>query len=122
MRMRDVNRRKIFAAPGDPIDEFLRMLRGQERIDKDSMVFAIDECDRIGHPSKMFLSGRQALRRVSALFGQQLPVEVRHRFLCDSGNRSSEPRVHRDRADVLSGVFAHAVDDTAPTHNTVRPQ
>lgn len=34
MCTRDVNRCKILAAPGDPIDEFLRMLRGQGRIDK----------------------------------------------------------------------------------------
>jgi hypothetical protein len=39
MCMRDVNRRKILTAPGDPIDEFLRMLRGPERIYKDGIAF-----------------------------------------------------------------------------------
>ena len=41
MRMSDVNTNEILAALGEPVDQILRMLDGQKRINEDGIVFAV---------------------------------------------------------------------------------
>src|SRR5579862_4011684 len=79
--MGDVNSCEVLAALDDPIYQLLRMLLGQERIDENGVALAINECDRIGNPSEIFLAGREALSRASALLGQKLPVQLSHIIL-----------------------------------------
>ena len=59
--MGDVNRREVLAALGDPIHQFLRMLLQQKRIDEDGIALAINQRDRIGNPSEIFLAGAGGL-------------------------------------------------------------
>ena len=59
------------------------MLHGQKGIDEDGITFAVNECDGIGNPSEIFLAGRQALGRATALLGQKLPVQLSHILLCN---------------------------------------
>ena len=41
MRMSDVNTNEILATLGEPVDQILRMLDGQKRINEDGIVFAV---------------------------------------------------------------------------------
>src|SRR4029077_12104981 len=76
--MGDVNGCEILTALGNPIQQLLRMLDRQKRIDKDGVAFAIYERDRIGHPSEILLARRKALRRATALLGQKRPIRLTH--------------------------------------------
>jgi len=78
--MGDVNGCEIPAALGDPIYEFLRMLHGQKRVYKDGIAFAVNERDRIGDPSQIFLAGWKALGRTPPFFGQKLLIQLGHKF------------------------------------------
>src|SRR6266481_3191424 len=78
--MGDVNACEIFAALGDPIQQLLRMLDRQKRIDEDGVAFAVNESDRIGNPSEIFFARGKALGRATAFLGQQFPVQLRHIF------------------------------------------
>jgi hypothetical protein len=44
-------------AVGDPIQQLLGVLDRQKRIDEDGIAFAVNERDRIGNPSEIFLPG-----------------------------------------------------------------
>jgi len=59
--MRDVNACEMFAALGDPIQQLLRMLDRQKRIDEDGIAFAVNESDRIGNPSEILFARGKAL-------------------------------------------------------------
>src|ERR1700730_10829405 len=70
MTMSYINGDKIHAALDDPIHKLPRLLRGQERIDQNSVALTKDERDGIGDPSKIFLAGWDALRGATTFFGQ----------------------------------------------------
>src|SRR6478672_5039567 len=79
--MGDVNAREIFAALGDPIQQLLRMLDRQKRINEDGIAFAVNQRDRIGNPSEIFFARRKALCRATAFLGQKFPVQLTHLIL-----------------------------------------
>ncbi len=89
MGMRDVDRREILAAPGDPIHEFLRVLLGQKCVDNDGIAFAIDQCDGISNPSEILLAGWKSLGTTVPLLGQKLPIEVRHDILLSDQSQAA---------------------------------
>jgi len=78
VRVGHVDRLEVLAALGDPVDQFLRLLRGQERVDQDRVTVAADERDGVVDPGEVLLAGRHALRRAAALLGQQVPVQCGH--------------------------------------------
>src|SRR4029077_20787349 len=87
--MGDVNAREIFAALGDPIQQLLRMLDRQKRIDEDGVAFAVNERDRIGNPSQIFFARRKALGRATALLSQKLPIQLTHVIVTFSGTTAA---------------------------------
>src|SRR5437660_784609 len=78
--MGHVNSCEILAAFGDPIQQLLRMLLGQKRIDEDGIAFAINDRDCIRNPGEILLTWWDALGRAIALLGQKLPIQFRHTF------------------------------------------
>src|SRR5277367_246617 len=52
------------------------MFHGQKRVHKDGIAFAVNECDRIGDPSQIFLARWKALSRAPAFLSQKLPIQL----------------------------------------------
>src|SRR5215831_5271985 len=81
MRMSDVNGNEILATLGEPIDQILRMLDGQERINEDGIVFAVNQRNGVGNPGQIFRAWRKSLVYTRTLLCQDLPIQVRHKIV-----------------------------------------
>src|SRR5215469_3418036 len=81
MRMSDVNTNEILATLGEPVDQILRMLDGQERINEHGIVFAVNQRNGVGNPGQIISAGRESLSDARALLRQDLPTQVRHKIV-----------------------------------------
>src|SRR5215471_8544619 len=81
MRMSDVNGNEILATLGEPIDQILRMLDGQKRINEDGIVFAVNQRNGAGNPGQIFRAWRKSLSYTRTLLCQDLPIQVRHKIV-----------------------------------------
>src|SRR5262249_21667776 len=81
MRMSDVNGNEILATLGEPIDQILRMLDGQKRINEDGIVFAMNQRNGVGNPGQIFRAWRKSLSYTRTLLCQDLPIQVRHQIV-----------------------------------------
>lgn len=80
MGMGDVDGCEILAALDEPVDQLLRVLDRQKRIDEDGIVFAINQRDSVSNPGQIFLAWRESLSNAGALLGQKLPIQLGHKF------------------------------------------
>src|SRR5262249_3838752 len=80
MRMSNVNGNEILATLGEPIDEILRMLDGQKRINEDGIVFAVNQRNCVGNPGQIFRAWRKPLSYAMTLLCQDLPIQFRHKI------------------------------------------
>src|SRR5215475_6166147 len=81
MCMSDVNTNEILATLGKPVDQILRMLDGQKRIDEDGIVFAVNQRNGVRNPGQIIRAWRKSLSNARTLLCQDLPTQVRHRIV-----------------------------------------
>jgi hypothetical protein len=80
MRMSDVNTNEILVTLGDPVDQILRMLDGQKRINENGIVFAVNQRNGVGNPGQIIRAWRKSMSNAGALLRQDLPIQVRHKI------------------------------------------
>jgi hypothetical protein len=56
--VRDIDRDQVFAARDNPIQQVLRVFRGEEGIDQHRIATPEDERYRVGHPRQVFFAWR----------------------------------------------------------------
>src|SRR5215475_2978090 len=121
MRMSDVNGNEILATLGEPIDQILRMLDGQKRINEDGIVFAVNQRNGVGNPGQIFRAWRKSLSYTRTLLCQDLPIQVRHKIVLRYGfdlavSRGSqlESRSNRRLFDVwnIQIILGEELDET----------
>src|SRR5260221_1870321 len=78
----DVNGGEVLAARDDPIQQSLRLLRGEKGIHENGVALAADECRRIRHPHQFFLAGRQIANEARALYREYIPLKISSRIHC----------------------------------------
>src|SRR5215469_5488152 len=81
MRMSDVNTNEILATLGEPVEQILRMLDGQKRINEDGIVFTVNQRNGVGNPGQIFRAWRKSLSDARTLLRQDLPIQVRHKIV-----------------------------------------
>src|SRR5215467_15189629 len=87
MRMSDVNTNEILATLGEPVDQILRMLDGQKRVNEDGIVFAVNQRNGVGNPGQIIRAWRKSLSDARTLLRQDLPLQVRHKIIPQLSSR-----------------------------------
>jgi hypothetical protein len=78
--MSDVDGCEILATLDEPVNQLLRVLDRQKRIDEDGIAFAINQRDCVRNPGQVFLAWRKSLGDTGTLLGQKLPIPLRHKL------------------------------------------
>src|SRR5260221_8567472 len=109
----DVNGGEVLAARDDPIQQSLRLLRGEKGIHENGVALAADECRRIRHPHQFFLAGRQIANEARALYREYIPLKISFRIHCRVLSWLSDIR------NIGVGLGGSAVDrDLGPASGT----
>src|SRR5260370_2447442 len=88
MAMGQVNRGQILAARHNPVRQSLRSLGGKEGIDQHSIMLAVDQRGRVGHPGQGLVAWRQLPVEAGPLGDEHRPLQESG-FIVRSGHENS---------------------------------